>query len=446
MTQHVSRTRFSTVLSRAVSALAIMVAVLLGGPVAAFGELRAGADQVDITPPIGTPSAGYGNRMGRGMEGVHDPLLASALVLDNGEKMIAFVGVDHLGFSRAMVRAVKEAVRANTETAACEVYLGSSHTHAGGGAHLNIPGLGKALAGEFDPEIYQSYIDGATQAVIAAAKSLVSARVGVGYGHAPGLSGYRGDWPPNIEARDEVAVIKVTSSDEEPIAVLFNFAAHPTVLGGKNMLFSADYVGATRGHLVESIGERVQPVFFNGAQADVSPRPPSAEDDFERCDLMGKALAEEIRRVWDAVETSDVLKIETKHHSYDLRPKPTTGGFSPPGGTSQIAELNAIVLNDRNAFITIPAELSCIYDGDIKRFGRWLGYSQVSILGLTNDAHGYIITPESWRHRTYESSLSFGGELYGERVKQMVFALLHELEPEGAYNAEKLVESTVLSP
>lgn len=450
MNPPISHRTFLTVPNRATLAwaamMAVFLAVLLAAQLGAYGELRAGAAQVEITPPTGTPSAGYGNRMGRGMEGVHDPLLATALVLDNGEKMIAFVGVDHLGFGEAMVRAVKEAVHANTNTATCEVYLGSSHTHAGGGAYLDIPGLGEILAGKFDPKIYQSYIDGAIRAVLDAAQNMVAAKAGVGYGHARNLNGYRGDWPPNVETRDEVAVVKVTHVDGAPMAVLFNFAAHPTVLSGSNMLFSADWVGASRRHLIEMIGGGVQPVFFNGAQGDVSPRAPSAEDGFARCDLMGKALAEEVRRVWDATETSATLKIETKRFSYDIRPKPTTSGFSRPGADSQESELNAIVLNDRDAFITVPGELSCIYDADIKRFGAWLGFNQVSIFGLTNDAHGYIITPESWRHRIYESTLSFGGELYGERIKGMVYALLHDLEPEGAYNAGELVESTVLSP
>jgi neutral/alkaline ceramidase-like enzyme len=436
---------FRLVSSGIALALVAMTAVLLAAPFALSGELRAGAARTDITPPAGTPSAGYGDRMGRGMKGVHDPLLAAALVLDNGEKMIAFVGVDHLGFGEAMVRAVKEAVHAKAETAECEIYLGSSHTHAGGGAHLDIPVLGMLLAGKFDPDTYQSYIDGAVDAVLRAAEKLAPAKLGVGYGHAPGLNAYRGDWPPNVETCDDVAVIKVTGADGAPMAVLFNFAAHPTVLSGKNMLFSADFIGGARRHVIDMIGAEVQPVFFNGAQGDVSPRAPEAEDGFERCDLMGKALADEVKRVWDATETSGSLKIETKHYAYEMLPHRTTGGFSWPGSDKRTSELNAIVLNDRDAFVTIPGELSCIYDADIKRFGGWLGFNQVSILGLTNDAHGYIVTPESWRHKTYESTLSFGGELYGERMKSQVYALLHYLEPEGAYNADKLIESSVLS-
>lgn len=38
----------------------------------------------------------------------------------------------------------------------------------------------------------------------------------------------------------------------------------------------------------------------------------------------------------------------------------------------------------------------------------------IPIFGLTNDAHGYIIAPDSWRHKTMESELSFGGEDYGD--------------------------------
>lgn len=423
---------------------AVIPVVLLTMQFNTSAELRAGAAQANITPPKGTPSAGYGNRAGRGMTGTHDPLLATAVVIDNGARMLAFVGVDHLGFNAAMVEAIQDAVHSEATTAECDVYVGSSHTHAGGGAYMDIPGLGERLAGKFDESAYQLYVDGAIKAVADAAARMAPAKVGIGYGHAPGLNGYRGDWPPNVPTVDDVAVIKVTRADNSPLAVLFNFAAHATVLGGDNMLFSADFVGPARTHAAEMIGGEVQPIYFNGAQGDVSPRAPRADSDFARCNAMGRTLAEEVKRIWDNTEASADLKIETLNVPYDVDPKPTTGGFIVPRD-SWMSELNAIVFNDRDAFVTIPGELSCIYDADIKRFGGWLGFRNVSILGLTNDAHGYIITPESYRHRIYESSLSFGGELYGERIKNMVYALLHSLEPSGAYNADTLVDSTALS-
>jgi hypothetical protein len=88
------------------------------------------------------------------------------------------------------------------------------------------------------------------------------------------------------------------------------------------------------------------------------------------------------------------------------------------------SEMNLIVLNQVHAFVAIPGELSCIYDEQLKQIGKQLGYSHVSILGLTNDAHGYIILPESWKHKTQESGLSFGGENYGEETKNRAEDLL----------------------
>src|SRR4030095_1266350 len=256
----------------------ILLLTLLLMPPAARAEIRAGVGEGNITPPAGTPSAGYGNRLGRGMTGVHDPLLARALVLDDGTKTIALIGVDHLGYNSAMVQAVKKAVRDNPATARWEVYVGSSHTHAGGGAYLNLPGLGELLAGKFDPAILQLYVDGAIKAVFAAAARLEPAKVGIGYGRAETLNRYRGNWPPNVKTLDDVAVIKVTRANGSPLGVFFNFPAHATVLSGSNLEFSADFVGYARKHAEALIGGGVSSVYFNGAQGDVAPRAPGSGD------------------------------------------------------------------------------------------------------------------------------------------------------------------------
>lgn len=91
--------------------------------------------------------------------------------------------------------------------------------------------------------------------------------------------------------------------------------------------------------------------------------------------------------------------------------------------------MNLIVLNRSHAFITIPGELSCLYDEKLKEFGNALGFTHVSIFGLTNDAYGYIILPESWRNKTMESGLSFGGENYGELTEKRAEILLKAYKP-----------------
>ena len=93
---------------------------------------------MNISPSIGTPWAGYTDRKGEGMEGVHDPLLAIALFIDNGEKLIALCSVDHLGFTYEMAQGATQEIHSYPKLEECEIFIASSHTHSGGGAYLNI--------------------------------------------------------------------------------------------------------------------------------------------------------------------------------------------------------------------------------------------------------------------------------------------------------------------
>jgi len=414
----------------------------LASPAAA--ELRAGAAVADITPPIGTPSAGYGDRLGAGMTGVHDPLLATALALDNGVERLVFVGVDHLGFDHGMVQEVATRLSAQ-DARPVELFLGSSHTHAGGGAYLDVPVVGEVLAGKFDPAARQLYVDGAARAAIEAVAGLQPARIGLTHGEAPGLNRYRGDWPPNVSTRPDLMVIKVTTVGGEPLAVLFDYAAHATVLPGANREFSADFVGFARQAIQARLGAGTVAVYFNGAQGDVSPAPPGpeTEEPFARARSMGGALAAQVLELWAQAETSERLEIAVARLPYQLDVQPTSTGIELPIDARE-TEIGLVVLDRVHALLAVPGELSTIYDADLERFAAWLGYRDLTILGLTNDAHGYIITPESWRHRTYESTVSFGGELYGERVESLAQALLHQLEPAGAYQEQRAVPSELL--
>ncbi|WP_158227802.1 hypothetical protein, partial [Estrella lausannensis] len=119
----------------------------------------------------------------------------------------------------------------------------------------------------------------------------------------------------------------------------------------------------------------------------------------------------------------DNLTIASASLFYTLEPKPTPLGLKLPI-KEYTSELHALVLNKKYGFVTIPGELSCLYDSALKVRGKEFGLTHVSILGLVNDAHGYIITPDSWRHKTQESDLSFGGEKYGDEVFEKAFSLL----------------------
>src|ERR671938_45563 len=93
-------------------AVVVITLLILGGGVsaAAQSKLMAGVGEADITPPVGTPLAGYGGRLGKPSVGVHDPTEARALIIDNGVERIAFVSVDHLGFDHGMVERIRQIV------------------------------------------------------------------------------------------------------------------------------------------------------------------------------------------------------------------------------------------------------------------------------------------------------------------------------------------------
>src|SRR3954466_6200677 len=64
--------------------------------------MAAGAARVDITPPLSIPYLGYVPRHSF-FEGVHDPLFARAVVGDDGERRVALVAADSIGFARRLL-------------------------------------------------------------------------------------------------------------------------------------------------------------------------------------------------------------------------------------------------------------------------------------------------------------------------------------------------------
>ena len=58
--------------------------------------MRAGVAKIDITPnpPVGAFMTGYTSKPDMPATGIHDPLWARALILDDGQTAIALVALD----------------------------------------------------------------------------------------------------------------------------------------------------------------------------------------------------------------------------------------------------------------------------------------------------------------------------------------------------------------
>ncbi|HOA53460.1 MAG TPA: hypothetical protein PKI05_14500, partial [Thermogutta sp.] len=93
------------------------------------GVIQVGTAAVVITPPLGTPMAGYYSA--RGSEGVIDDLYVKAMVLDDGQTRVALVSCDLIGIPANVVAAAREKITAATSLPGEHVLISSSHTHTG---------------------------------------------------------------------------------------------------------------------------------------------------------------------------------------------------------------------------------------------------------------------------------------------------------------------------
>lgn len=406
-------------------------------PTMSFANIKVGVGKKDMTPPIGTPSAGCFEREG-GMKEVHDPLLAIAMVIDNGENMVAFCSVDHMGFLHDMVEKVKQQVHRHPASSKCEIFISGSHTHSGSGGYLNLPGLGELIAGPYDANLVKICVDGAANAIIQACENLQPAKIGIGYGQVKGLTSYGGVYPKDLDPPTDLTVIKATKLDGSPLGVVFNYSLYPDVLvyatdtipatdNETMMSFSADVVGYARNHIKSLIGNDVTPVFFNGAKGELLAKILFPNDRFKSCDVTGKTLAEGVSHVWNTIPVKDQVGISTFKHIYTFEPKPTPSGFILPI-EKYPTEINLIVFDQTNAFVTIPAELSCSLDSVLKSKAKEMGFT-LSILDIVNDAHGYVYSPESWRLGPEEVEFSWGGEIYGQTMENKILNLLEDALP-----------------
>jgi neutral ceramidase len=229
-------------------------------------DFKVGFAQKDVTPQVATPMWGYGARKDRLSEGILDPLMAKAIVIEAGTDRVALVGLD---MGRAPTTAMMEEIRAAIrEKAKIEhVLIVASHTHHGPVFELaDRDGFGK---GRFDPAIafLKTLPEMLSTVIIEAASKLQPARMGVETAETPyNRNRHTKRRPP---ARDsQLAVMRFDDLSGKPLAILVNFAAHPVMTDGSILKFSADYPGFMMNHVEAQMGAPC--VFIQGASGDLS--------------------------------------------------------------------------------------------------------------------------------------------------------------------------------
>ena len=91
--------------------------------------LKAGFARIDITPPFGINIEGYYEP--RIADGILDPLLATAIVFDDGERRAALLSVDIVGMSQPCSELICKEIAEAIETSPDSIIIACTHTHVG---------------------------------------------------------------------------------------------------------------------------------------------------------------------------------------------------------------------------------------------------------------------------------------------------------------------------
>ncbi len=398
-----------------------LVLFLLAASMAlAEGDLRVGVASADMSPEWPVPLAGYSARQGRKSTGVHDPVKAKCLVIESGGVKFAWVTADFIGINRDIREKVFARISEETGISDDAFLMCASHTHNGpGGMTRNL--LWQIAVGPYDKKLYKQMIDRLSQVVLDADAALAPARIGWGRVEAPTLSHNRrvdgGPTDPTL------SVIQVTDAKGAVRAVLANFTAHPTILGSECMEISADYPGAFQRILEERLGGGAVVLFTNGAEGDQTISAPGGQDDWERIEQSGSALADAVQGLLPSIETRDVLEIRSEIRTVDL-PFHVKSIVAPRQTTLMVVDLGGLAL------ACMPGE-ACVEIGlDLKRDLLAAGASQAMIVGLANDHLGYFVTPEGWKGGGYEKDMCFYGPTIGEHLNQRFRRLWRDLHTE----------------
>ena len=245
------------------------------------GRFMVGHAKENLTPPYPTATAGYGKRMGKLYESVHDSIYIRTLVFDNGTNRVAVVSADLLIIPPTVTELLEKELPEIGFTLD-NTYLGAIHTHN------SIGNWGKGattfLYGSYNDSIVHFIVDKIKSSILRASQNLKPATLKAGTIPLDGLVHNR--LIDNGPVDSLLRVIEVHHSDSSKL-LLMSFTAHATCLFARDIVLSRDYPGK----LVDAIEKQGYDfvMFMAGAVGSHSGKVP--EQGWSCVDLMSEEVA-----------------------------------------------------------------------------------------------------------------------------------------------------------
>ncbi len=435
-------------------------------------QLRAGTSLVDISPGPGIELAGYPHHP-RYNKGVHDPLFAGCLYLDNGATKLAIVSMDLVMYSKKAVRSVRNDIGKLTDIPPENIMITCSHTHSGPWASgmLDLEALEQGRKAD---EAYMAELHAKLVSLVKEAYSnTFDAKLGVAKGFCGRAQGVGGNRRNPYEIADpEVWTIGVQDLQGNWKACLVKYALHPTFLHSDNFLVSADYPGHIRKYFAQTKPDMVF-LFAQGTSGNQSPRYFRSGKTFEEAERVGSAIGTEADRVLNDMQLSSVVKllVTSEEVDIDLRTLPSrqetealiekTRKFWEETKAANACErdvwntelkflgaedtLAYILLQERGEKLElledeIPVEVQVIGIGDTRivgiqgelfvEFGLTIQYrapfDKTFVIELANGClPGYACTARAYAQSGYETGASLLTGKTGEQLVEVAVKLLH---------------------
>jgi hypothetical protein len=444
---------------------------------AAGADLRVGAAQVEITPPAGTPMAGYYSE--RAAQGVHDDLFAKAIVIESGGVKSALVALDLITTQREFVQEARRMILAGPGIPPGNVMISATHAHTGpivsGGSSRTA-----AFGGESDlARKYTRALPGLiAESVRQACARLVPATVWAARGREESLAFNRrfhmkdgsvgwnpGRLNPNIlrpagPIDPDVPVFHFASLDEKPLAIYVNYSMHLDTVGG--LQISADYPYWLGRILRQVKGPEVITMFTIGTAGDVNHinvgwrAQPKGQAEATRIGaVLAGAVIRELPNL-DAVSgtvlqcRSSLVRLPVAEvKPGDLEKARETLGRRGKGGKEPAflevvdafkvtdvheregapyeVEVQVITLGTDAAWVSLPGEIFVELGLAIKQASP---FKYTVVAELANGSIGYIPTRQAWTQGNYEVVSARCGPGSGEMLVEAASRLLRQSHAE----------------
>jgi len=421
----------------------IILCVVLSIYSPAQSQLKGNARSIIITPPLefGYTLGGYGARMSKPAEGIHDDIRAKALVINDGSKKMAIVTMDVLGFPPNIRPMICEKLFDRGWGKENVMLLPShSHTSLEMFALNNKNVFGMPAIGIFQPELLDFVVDELARLIRETDQNLADISIGTGQMMLEGMNrNRRGD-----EAVDrELTVTRVDKLDGDPLAVLVNWTAHPTIMDEHDMLVSGGWPGYLQRELEDWIGNNVVAMYYNGAEGDQSVVASKGGSHYEKAEYYGRSLAQHALSVYNNILPIKNIEMKTASLEIPLPAKQAHPSFMETGGEEyQLDEykiqalldqifpasttITAVQLGDL-IIIGAPGEMIAELGLEIKAEMKNAGVAFPVIGGLANEWISYMLTEDEYYQGGYETSVSFYGPTLGKIITDGMIQTAKEL-------------------